>query len=240
MFSLLVYARNVQCESPVVGFYGKVKTYFLPPDTFSVRLNLFVDVSFMRCAKGKCLPTFFSAGNDFTSTLDDCLQTNEVVLSEVSSYTSLNINRFRLWRDLAFSGWSVASSCLVSRQHPSRSLQTFVAEACDISCIEPSSTIWSPGPMLTCVPRQRDLRHHSCAFSWKRQTHKTHWGALLFGGSVPLNCCIWPLALCLFITIVKAPHPDCALLPASSKPIQKHFWKAWSGARGAMATASTI
>lgn len=31
--------------------------------------------------------------------------------------------------------------------------------------------------------------------------------ALLLGGSVPLNCRMWPLALCLFITIVKAPLP---------------------------------
>lgn len=44
--------------------------------------------------------------------------------------------------------------------------------------------------------------------------------ALLLGGSVPFNCCMWLLALCLFITIVKAPSQPWPASPASSKPSQ--------------------
>lgn len=55
-----------------------------------------------------------------------------------------------------------------------------------------------------------------CSFSWDRQTHK-HIGGLLLGGSVQLKCCVWLLALCLFITIVKGP---CLCLPP---PLQNPY-----------------
>lgn len=76
--------------------------------------------------------------------------------------------------------------------------------------------------MLTCVHRRRDLYIHS-VFSWEWQTHKTH--CFYWADQFPsiVTCSHWLLA---YLLPLQKPSP---VSPTSTKPIQKHFWKAWSG-----------
>lgn len=79
---------------------------------------------------------------------------------------------------------------------------------------------FGPWPMLTYVHLQRDLYFHSmCLLENGRLTK--HIGGLLLGGSVPLNCYVWLLALCLFITIVKAP----SLCPPPPQNLYKNIFE---------------
>lgn len=89
----------------------------------------------------------------------------------------------------------------------------------EIGCIEPASPIWSWTDAYICLSLKRFI-FPLCEFSWDWQTHK-HIGGLLLVGSVPLNCYVWLLALCLFITIVK----PLACVPHRYKTYTKTFLK---------------
>lgn len=93
-----------------------------------------------------------------------------------------------------------------------------VTSFCD--CVSNQPLQFGPWPMLTYVHLQRDLYFHSmCSLENSRLTK--HIGGLLLGGSVPLNCYVWLLALCLFITIVKAP----SLCPPPPQNLYKNIFE---------------
>lgn len=89
----------------------------------------------------------------------------------------------------------------------------------EIGCIEPASAIWSWAD-ADIRPSLKRFIFPLCEFSWDWQTHK-HIEGLLLEGSVPLNCYVWLLALCLFIAIVK----PLACVPHLYKTYTKTFLK---------------
>ena len=126
-------------------------------------------------------------------------------------HITLNINR------LAFEGILYVLGQDLSQSYPALTLKS-------LCCIASASAIFSRGPMLTCVHCQRDLYIHF-VFSWEWQTHKTHSGGFYWADQFPsiVTCGHWLFA---YLLPLQRPSP---VSPTSTKPIQKHFWKAWSG-----------
>lgn len=90
-------------------------------------------------------------------------------------------------------------------------------------CIEQASAVWSRADAYICPSPTRFI-FPLCVFSWDRQTCK-HEGGLLSEGSVPLNCYVRLLALCLFNSIVK----PLACVPHLYKTYTKTFLKGLVG-----------